>query len=221
MHSMKLSCVRRHWMHLLLGAAVICSAAPAQAARGTAGKVSFADLPSPALLLPGSSSWIGDTDDCVEEEVGAPRGAVLLAANSTARTATASPQTRMDYEPAPAQQMDEPILLAALQKKAVKAAPVAAAAAVPLGPSPIVKWDIRPGDKTLNGALARWAQNAGWQLVWEVPVDYAVEAETSIPGTFEHAIETVTKSMETAEIPLKAIFYKGNSVIRIVVKGAE
>ncbi|MFC7518880.1 toxin co-regulated pilus biosynthesis Q family protein [Herbaspirillum sp. GCM10030257] len=82
-------------------------------------------------------------------------------------------------------------------------------------------WEIVPADKTLNAALARWAASAGWQLVWELPVDYAVDARTTVPGTFEEAVGVVTKSMGSAEIPLKAIFYAGNKVLRIVAKGAE
>ena len=82
-------------------------------------------------------------------------------------------------------------------------------------------WEIVPADKTLNTALARWAATAGWQLLWELPVDYAVDARTSVPGTFEEAVGMVAESMETAEIPMKAIFYEGNRVLRIVAKGAE
>jgi hypothetical protein len=88
-------------------------------------------------------------------------------------------------------------------------------------PKPMQTWDIVPADKTLNGALARWAASAGWQLVWELPVDYAVETRASVSGTFEEAVTLVTKSMENAEIPMKAIFYQGNKVLRIVGKGVE
>lgn len=93
-------------------------------------------------------------------------------------------------------------------------APRAAAAIPPM-------WEIVVSDKTLNAALSRWAAAAGWQLLWELPIDYAVEARTAVPGSFEEAVSTVTKSMETAEIPMKAIFYQGNKVLRITAKGAE
>jgi hypothetical protein len=76
-------------------------------------------------------------------------------------------------------------------------------------------------DKTLNAALSRWAASAGWQLVWELTVDYAVDTQTSIPGTFEDAVTAVVKSMDAAEMPMQAIFYKGNRVLRIVSKGAK
>lgn len=82
-------------------------------------------------------------------------------------------------------------------------------------------WEILPSDKTLNVALARWAVAAGWQLVWELPVDYAVETRASVQGSFQEAVTQVTKSMDSAEIPLKAIFYEGNKVLRVVGKGGE
>jgi len=82
-------------------------------------------------------------------------------------------------------------------------------------------WEISPTDKTLNAALARWTAIAGWQLSWELPVDYSVEVKTVVPGNFEEAVELVTKSMDTAEIPMKAIFYSGNKVLRIVQKGTK
>ncbi|WP_081768924.1 toxin co-regulated pilus biosynthesis Q family protein [Herbaspirillum sp. RV1423] len=82
-------------------------------------------------------------------------------------------------------------------------------------------WEIIVADKTLNAAMARWAAQAGWQLLWELPVDYAVEARTTVRGSFEEAVNTVAKSMESAEIPMKAVFYQGNKVLRIMSKGSE
>lgn len=82
-------------------------------------------------------------------------------------------------------------------------------------------WEVVPSDRTLQTALARWSAVAGWQLVWELPVDYAVSVRTEIRGTFAEAVALVTKSMATAEIPMKAIFYDGNRVLRIVAKGSE
>jgi hypothetical protein len=93
--------------------------------------------------------------------------------------------------------------------------PIETVAAVP------AVWEIALADKTLNAAMARWTVLAGWQLLWELPVDYAVEAHTAVPGSFEQAVETVAHSMEGAEIPMKAIFYKGNKVLRIVQKGVK
>ncbi|MET3133300.1 hypothetical protein AAKU55_003590 [Oxalobacteraceae bacterium GrIS 1.11] len=197
-------------LQLLLGAAVLCSGASAQAEPNATGTLSFADVP------PEYAAWTAQLEDCVDEEAAPLRGDVLLAMNTAGG---AIPQlTVMDYEPS--RRKEPPVQLAALHAKPARPAPAPTAPVAVVAP-PAPKWEIKPIDRTLNVALARWAASAGWQLLWEVPVDYAVEAETTIPGTFEQAVETVTKSMETAEIPLKAIFYKGNNVIRIVVKGAE
>jgi len=83
------------------------------------------------------------------------------------------------------------------------------------------QWDIVVADKTLNVTMARWAAQAGWQLLWELPVDYAVEAHTQVSGSFEEAVAIVARSMESAEIPMKAVFYQGNKVLRIMAKGSE
>lgn len=83
------------------------------------------------------------------------------------------------------------------------------------------RWDIVIADRTLNAAMARWAAAAGWQLLWELPVDYAVQAQTTVPGKFEDAVTVIVNSMEGAEIPMKAVFYSGNKVLRIMAKGAQ
>jgi hypothetical protein len=83
------------------------------------------------------------------------------------------------------------------------------------------RWDVKPSDKSLRGTLARWAESAGWQLAWEMDVDYPVGVGASLGGSFEEAVVTIVKSMEQAETPLKVIFYKGNRVVRIVAKGNE
>jgi hypothetical protein len=85
-------------------------------------------------------------------------------------------------------------------------------------PAAVPSWDVTPADKTLKAALMRWAEAAGWQLVWELPVDYAVSARTEIKGRFTDAVEAIAASMATADTPMKAIFYDGNRVLRIVAR---
>lgn len=82
------------------------------------------------------------------------------------------------------------------------------------------KWDIDSADRTLSTAMARWSAEAGWQLLWELPVDYEIDARTSISGTFPEAVEAVAKSMAQTDVPMKAIFYAGNKVLRIVAREA-
>ncbi|AIY39637.1 PilL domain protein [Collimonas arenae] len=99
--------------------------------------------------------------------------------------------------------------------------PSVAADAPQLSSQATQKWEMLASDRTLNAALARWSRSAGWQMVWELPVDYSIDAHASISGTFEDAIAAVSRSMEQAEVPMNAIFYDGNKVLRIVVKGRE
>ena len=87
--------------------------------------------------------------------------------------------------------------------------------------SPLKVWSTTPADKTLQTALARWAQVAGWQLFWELPQDYSVEAAASINGSFEDAVTAVTNSLQQNDVPVSAIFFEGNRVLRIVARGAQ
>lgn len=82
-------------------------------------------------------------------------------------------------------------------------------------------WSIESTDKTVNSTLSRWAAAAGWQLLWELPVDYSIDAKTTIHGTFTQAVEAVAKSMGKTEYPMKVIFYSGNKVLRIVAREAQ
>lgn len=87
--------------------------------------------------------------------------------------------------------------------------------------SPLTVWSTSPADKTLQNALARWSIAAGWQMFWELPQDYSVEATASINGSFEDAITAVTTSLQQNDVPVSAIFFEGNRVLRIVAKGAQ
>lgn len=203
-----------------IGALACCFSMTVHAAEPLAGVNLKMDL---ALLNPSA-------EDCEEGDLTLPSLQPKPAAAPVA--AAAAPAS------APAQMLAsiqtpkaEPVQLAKLttqvEQLAAKPAPAATAQAKPAAVATettrpaSAAWDIVPADKTLNTALARWAAQAGWQLVWELPVDYAVEARTSVPGTFEEAVGTVARSMDSAEIPMKAIFYAGNKVLRIVAKGVE
>lgn len=101
-----------------------------------------------------------------------------------------------------------------------------ATGARPLAPTPepaAVRrvWLITPDDKTLQATLSAWSATAGWQLQWDLPVDYPIEIRAAISGTFGEAVETITNAMEKADVPMKAIFYMGNKVLRMTAKGGE
>jgi hypothetical protein len=143
---------------------------------------------------------------------------VLSPADAVA--ATTAPAPAAPLRPAPL-----PVSAVAATATSAPVVPVATAVvparAVPVAPAPEPTWVVEQRDKTLNGTLQRWAASAGWQLMWELPVDYAVAVRTELHGSFADAVGMVVKSMDGAEIPMKAIFYDGNRVLRIVAKGSE
>lgn len=167
-------------------------------------------------------------EDCEEGDLTVPSLSIAKPPASPAVTAEPIQLAKLApaAERAKSSEPVEQVAAAQAPKPAAAAAKPAAPAPAPASAStevakPAPVWDIVPGDKTLNAALARWAAQAGWQLVWELPVDYAVEARTVVPGSFEEAVGTVARSMDSAEIPMKAIFYSGNKVLRIVAKGVQ
>lgn len=88
-------------------------------------------------------------------------------------------------------------------------------------PPPAAHWDIRLEDGTLSATLTRWAGDAGWQLLWEMPVDFQVDASSEVEGTFEQAVGMVATSLGSAKTPMQVVFYRGNHVVRIVAKGNQ
>lgn len=81
-------------------------------------------------------------------------------------------------------------------------------------------WRIELSDRTMRSALARWARLVGWQLVWEAPGDFGIDAEASVHGTFDDALRSVVGALAHSNAPIQAILYRGNQVLRIVSKGA-
>lgn len=101
----------------------------------------------------------------------------------------------------------------------VEAAPAAAPVAVQS--EPLARdWRITPDDHTVKSALARWANEAGWQFVWDVPTDFAIEASATVHGTMEDALNAVVQALSRSQVPIQVILYKGNKVLRVVGQGA-
>ena len=79
-------------------------------------------------------------------------------------------------------------------------------------------WDIRSSDKTVYGAMKRWAKTAGWQLMWDTDGnDYPVIAEASYKGQFDVAVGGVMASLERSQYPLRACLYE-NRAVRVIHK---
>lgn len=84
--------------------------------------------------------------------------------------------------------------------------------------TPETVWKITHADKTLRGLFDRWAKAAGWELAWDLPNDFKINAQAEINGDMKGAINKVIGAIKSAEVPFKAEFYSGNKVIRIVTK---
>jgi hypothetical protein len=82
-------------------------------------------------------------------------------------------------------------------------------------------WRVELGDATLKGVFQHWSDAAGWQLVWELPVDFPVQTRAQFTGSYEEAVSAVALSLEHADTPIKVIFYRGNKVLRVLSKGAQ
>ena len=88
-------------------------------------------------------------------------------------------------------------------------------------PVPATGWRLSDRDRTLKAAVERWAKEAGWQVFWELGVDYPIVASATLSGSFEEAVGVVVRSMEHADVPPMALFYRGNQVLRMVPRGIE
>ncbi len=76
-------------------------------------------------------------------------------------------------------------------------------------------WTIVPG-KRLSEILEQWGREAGWQsVVWEAP-DMVAEMGATFEGTFEEAVKRTMESLSRSGTQLKAVFYGGNKVVRIM-----
>jgi hypothetical protein len=220
----------RYWRHpLMLPLLGALLGQPALAADTAPLFPHASSLPLPAAAAAPASRPIVDDEDCGDAGVALPLAASPLAASPAdpIRLAVsphmsspgvrpppaATPFAASPAEPALTLRKEGPLVWQAAAATPVEPAPAATAA--------VSTWDIAVTDVSLNAVLARWAAIAGWQLVWELPVDYALESRLTLTGTFEDAVEAVARSMASGEEPMQAIFYRKNKVVRIVAKGAR
>ncbi|NHL70347.1 hypothetical protein EIB72_28605 [Burkholderia ambifaria] len=134
--------------------------------------------------------------------------------------------------PAPAKRdAIEPPLLAATQpasgpaspapSSAPSSAPAATPAFVPAAAPERMEWQMRLSDGSVRSALARWASEAGWQFIWDVPTDFQVDATATIHGTLAEALRQVTNALAGSQVPIQVVLYQRNHVMRVVPKGAS
>ena len=76
-------------------------------------------------------------------------------------------------------------------------------------------WSLQPEDKRLSIALNRWAQQAGWQIVWEAERDFVIESSLHLSGDFLRSIDAVMQSLASTDYPLQAKANRSTLTLRI------
>jgi hypothetical protein len=84
-------------------------------------------------------------------------------------------------------------------------------------------WRLKT-DKSVRGNLESWAAKAGWKIAWDkkLRIDYPVIYSATFTGGFEGkggVVDQLILSLANEDVPLKAAFYEGNSVVLITEAG--
>ena len=82
---------------------------------------------------------------------------------------------------------------------------------------PSVKtWSILVSDKTLYRTMRRWAQEADYQLMWQVDRDYPIEVDVAFNADFRKALEQVMAGVALTDYPIQALVNPSARVLRVV-----
>jgi hypothetical protein len=71
-------------------------------------------------------------------------------------------------------------------------------------------------DKTLYRVFSRWAEQAKYQLIWQIDRDYPIESGVVFEGGFRGAVTEVMAPVALTDYPLQAIFNPAARVLRVV-----
>lgn len=83
------------------------------------------------------------------------------------------------------------------------------------GESPSDGFRMSPADGTVAGALKRWAAATGYQVVWDVPTDPAIDGAATLPVvTMKDAVQAIVADMRAKGYEVGATIYS-NRVIAV------
>jgi len=74
-------------------------------------------------------------------------------------------------------------------------------------------WEIKPG--RLKPQFTKWAEKAGYQLVWRSQYDYEIPVKADFHGNFIAALSSAVDSLYKGGTKISAQIYKGNKVVLI------
>ncbi len=72
-------------------------------------------------------------------------------------------------------------------------------------------FDLVPGP--LKAQVDRWAQTAGWRLVWKADTDLVLDCGASFAGDFAAATRGLFEGLHDAGSPYRARLFHANRVI--------
>lgn len=74
-------------------------------------------------------------------------------------------------------------------------------------------WTISQG--SLKNQLKTYAENHGWNLVWQADFDLEMKVESHFSGDFLDFIEKLFLNLQTTKAGLRINIYKANSVLEV------
>jgi hypothetical protein len=82
------------------------------------------------------------------------------------------------------------------------------------------KWSLNRGD-TLHTAFKRWANETDTRLIYQLNVEYPIQAPITIYDTFEGAVAKVIASYQQMGKAITSEYFQGNRVLLVTkIKGA-
>lgn len=79
-------------------------------------------------------------------------------------------------------------------------------------------WKLHVG-KLVGMELQEWAKKDGWTVVWQVPKDWNVAAETTFEGDFKTASSAVINSLANSGAIIRAQFHDLNKTLVVTGPG--
>lgn len=80
--------------------------------------------------------------------------------------------------------------------------------------TPIQTWTFQKGE-SIDQGLQRWAKQASWTVIWNLPQDWVVPNGVEFHGDFSSAVGAVVNSLSSNGANIQSDIYQGNKTIVI------
>ena len=92
-----------------------------------------------------------------------------------------------------------------------------AAISAPVADTKAGRWQLIAGH-LVRQDLTNWGKESGWQVLWHLPRDWTVPADTAFDGDFKEAASAVIRTLAENGLVIRGQFYDGNRTL--IVSGA-